>query len=154
MNRKILHIGVVVHDLEAAIAVWEKNFGFKERHRVDVAEEGIRTAMLSPTGALDEMAVELLEPMDKNDMGNPVARRLARSGEGFYHLAMTVDDLDSAGRALGARGITVIERPPATLGSAFPGVIAHDSCRQIVHPKFSNGILIELLQSQAQSART
>jgi lactoylglutathione lyase/methylmalonyl-CoA/ethylmalonyl-CoA epimerase len=146
MSRQILHIGVLVHDLEAAIPRWEKNFGFKLTHRENIDAEGIRTAMLSPNGRHGETGVELIEPMDQADMSNPIARRLAQSGEGFYHLAMTVDDVREAGQALRALAVTVIEREPATLGAALQGLVDPATCRQIVHPGDSNGILVELLQ--------
>lgn len=146
MSQKISHIGVVVRDLDAAIRLWTDTFGFTQVHRIDAPEESIRTAMMSPSGAHGEMAVELLEPIDKTDMSNPVARRLAKFGEGFYHMAMVVDDVEASAETLGGRGVTVIERPAAALGAAFQGVVSPEACRQIVHPKFSNGIIIELLQ--------
>ena len=151
MTRRITHIGVVVHDLEAAIRRWVENYGLTDVHRIDVDVEGVRTAMLSFNGLPGEMAVELIEPKDKGDMSNAMARRLARAGEGFYHLAMTVDDVEASGKSLEARGATVIERPPAALVENLRALVAPDSNRQIVHPKSSNGILVELLQSNTEA---
>jgi lactoylglutathione lyase/methylmalonyl-CoA/ethylmalonyl-CoA epimerase len=63
-----------------------------------------------------------------------VARRLAKSGEGFYHLAVAVEDVESTGNALSQQGLTVIQRPP--LSDKVDG-------RWLVHPRSSNGILVE-----------
>lgn len=151
MSRRITHLGVVVQDLETAIRLWVEHYGFREVHRIDIDAEGVHTAMLSLNGFPGEMLLELIEPKDKDDMGNAIARHLARSGEGFYHLAMTVDDVEAAGNALEARGATVIERPPAALCEPLRAVVNPDATRRIVHPKWSNGILVELLQSRSEA---
>ncbi|MBL6752082.1 MAG: VOC family protein [Nevskia sp.] len=147
MSRHITHIGVIVHDLDGAVRLWEDSYGFKLTHRIDIEAERIRSAMLSPNGRHGEMGVELIEPMDKDDMANPIARRLAQAGEGFYHIGLVIDDTAATARALQAQGKTVIERPPAAVGAALSGVIDPAACRQIVHPRHSNGILVEMLQS-------
>jgi len=149
MTRKITHIGVVVHDLGAAIQQWSENFGFKEIHRADIEVEGLRTAMLSPNGLPGEMAVELIEPIDKGDLKNAVARHLAKNGEGFYHLAIATDDIAGSGDALEHKAIKVIKLPPAPIGAALQGIVAEGTGRRVVHPKAASGILIELLQSCA-----
>lgn len=145
----ISHIGVAVHDLESAIRHWEQAFGFKVTHRIDIEAEGVHTAMLSPTGEPGGMSVELMEPIDRNDSSNVVVRHLAERGEGFFHLAMIVDDLQAEETRLGNLGIKAIERPPTQMGAALADIVDSDSRRWILHPKCSNGILIELLQRKA-----
>jgi methylmalonyl-CoA/ethylmalonyl-CoA epimerase len=136
MAAQITHIGIVVQDLDAAVKLWSENFGMKEFRRTDIAVEGIRSAFLSPHGTPDEMFIELMEPTDKADLNNAVARRLARAGEGFYHLALRVDDVEATGKTLAGKGLTVIGRAPVAEG-AKP--------RWVVHPKSSTGVLVELL---------
>lgn len=136
MVRRISHIGIVVRDLEAAVEHWSQAYGLQVSRRTEVPEEGIRSVFLSPGGERDVMAVELLQPTDPSDMGNAVARRLARAGEGFYHLAVEVEDVVASGKALADRGMTVFERPP---------VLGQDTIRWVVHPRSSNGVLVELL---------
>jgi methylmalonyl-CoA/ethylmalonyl-CoA epimerase len=148
VSRRITHIGVVVHDLEAAVRLWTESYGFRKVERIDIDAEGVRTAMLSLGGSPGEMSVELIEPKDKADMSNAIARKLAREGEGFYHLAMTVDDIEASGNSLEARGATVIERPPASLVEHLKRFVDPEADRRVVHPKFSNGVLIELLQAR------
>jgi methylmalonyl-CoA/ethylmalonyl-CoA epimerase len=147
MSRKIIHLGIIVHDLDAAVRQWKENFGFTEVHRLDISSEGLRTALLTPNGEHGETGVELIEPLDKADMKNPIARRLAQAGEGFYHIAMTEDELGARVGTLNSRGKKLIERPPSELSPAWETVIHSGAARQIVHPKDANGILVELLQA-------
>ncbi len=134
MIKRIRHIGIVVDDLEAATKLWTEVFGLIKYDEMEIPVEGIRNAMLSVGGTADEMSIELIEPMDKSDMDNALARRLARSGEGFYHLAVDVGDIATTGEALRVSGLEVIERP-AISGQHTP--------RWLTHPKTSNGVMVE-----------
>lgn len=136
MVERISHFGIVVNDLDAAVKLWTEAYGFKVFRRLEIDVEGIRSVLLSPGGGAGEMAIELMEPTDKTDMSNAVARRLARSGEGFYHVALAVDDVAAAGRGLADRGMTVLERAPVAEGQQG---------RCVVHPRASNGVLVELI---------
>lgn len=137
MFSRISHIGVVVNDMEAALRIWRDTLGFKQFAQAHFDVEGIRSVFLSLSGNPGEMSIELMEPMDKSDMSNPVARRLARNGEGFYHLAVVTDDVSASGRALEERSLPVIDRPP--VGAATQG-------RWLIHPKATSGIMIEGLE--------
>ena len=132
--KKISHIGVLVHDAETATRHWTESFGFKkfEDRRIDV--EGIRSIFISVGGTWDEMVIEIMEPLDKSDMTNALARRLATVGEGFYHLCIEVDDVEASGKELTARGMRVIMRDPVD-ADALP--------RWLVHPKDANGVMVE-----------
>lgn len=146
MSLMISHVGIVVHDLEASLRVWTQVLGFAEVHRADIHAEGVRTAMLAAAGGSGSASIELIEPIDKTDLTNPIARHLHRAGEGFYHLAVVDDDASARARLLASHGAAVIERPPAELGAALAGRVGVDAPRHIVHPKSANGVLIELLQ--------
>lgn len=137
MIRRISHIGIVVRDLDSAVKLWTETYGLKVAHRLEIAVEGIRSVLVSAGGTLDEMAIELMEPTDQSDMSNAVARRLSRAGEGFYHLAVDVNEVAPSGAALREAGMTVYDRPPVGEG---------DATRCLVHPKSSNGVMVELLQ--------
>lgn len=134
MFNRISHIGVVVNDMEEALCIWRDRLGFKQFSEAHFDVEGIRSVFLSLSGNPGEMSIELMEPVDKSDMNNPVARRLARHGEGFYHLAVVTDDVAASGRALEERSFPVIDRPP--VGAATQG-------RWLIHPKAASGIMIE-----------
>jgi methylmalonyl-CoA epimerase len=131
---RISHIGIVVNDIERALRVWRDGLGFKQFSEAHFDVEGIRSVFLSLSGKPGEMTIELMEPVDKADMSNPVARRLAKNGEGFYHLALVTADVEASGDTLAARSFTVMRRPP--VGDAVQG-------RWLVHPKSANGVMIE-----------
>jgi methylmalonyl-CoA/ethylmalonyl-CoA epimerase len=134
MINLISHIGIVVEDLDAAVKTWTGVFGFKKYSELEIAVEGIRSVFLSVGGTADEMTIELMEPLDQSDLSNAVARRLAKSGEGVYHLAVEVADVQSSGRSLEERGLTVLRRPATS---------DKDAPRWLVHPKDANGVMIE-----------
>lgn len=134
MFDRISHFGIVVNNMDDALANWEGKLGFKKFVDTVFEEESIRSVFLSVSGKAGEMAIELMEPLDKEDMENPVARRLRKSGEGFYHLAVVTDDIPGSGKALSASGLPVMERPP--VGNAKEG-------RWLVHPKSANGVMVE-----------
>ncbi len=134
MIERISHIGIVVADMDAALEVWTKTFGFKKYSELEIAVEGIRSVFISVGGTADEMTIELMEPLDKSDMNNAVARRLAKKGEGFYHLAVEVGDIAGSGETLAEKGLTVIQRP-ATSEQHAP--------RWLIHPKDATGVMVE-----------
>ncbi len=133
-TKKISHIGVLVHDADAATELWTESFGFKKFGDRKIEVEGIRSVFISVGGTWDEMVIEIMEPLDKSNMDNALSRRLARAGEGFYHLCLEVDDVESSGKELAARGMTVLMRDP---------VDAAASTRWLVHPKDANGVMVE-----------
>ena len=135
--KKISHFGVLVHDADAATRLWTEAFGFRKFEDRKFEVEGIRSIFISVGGTWDEMVIEIIEPLDKSDMDNALSRRLARSGEGFYHLCIEVDDVETSGRELEARGMTVMMRPPLDPG---------DARRWLVHPKDASGVMIEALE--------
>jgi len=135
-TNKISHFGILVHDADAAVKHWTGTFGFQkfEDRRIEV--EGIRSVFISVGGTWDEMVIEIMEPLDKSDMTNALSRRLAKVGEGFYHLCLEVDDIEGSAAELGTNGIPVMMRDP---------IDATASARWLVHPKDANGVMVEAL---------
>jgi methylmalonyl-CoA/ethylmalonyl-CoA epimerase len=140
---RISHIGVVVRDLGEALAIWRDRLGFRVFDEQRFEAEGIRSVFLSVSGRPGEMAIELMEPLDPSDMGNPVARRLANRGEGFYHLAVVTANVAAAGETLERRGFPVIERP--AVGDATQG-------RWLIHPKAASGVMVEGIEEWGETA--
>ena len=132
--RKISHIGILVRDADAATQLWTGAFGLRRFDDRRIEVEGIRSVFLSVGGTWDEMVIEIMEPLDPDDMRNALSRRLARAGEGFYHLCLEVDDVEASGRELAARGMAVLMRDPVEAGA---------SRRWLVHPKDANGVMVE-----------
>ncbi len=142
MFNRISHIGVVVSDIETALGIWRDQLGFKQFSEAHFDVEGIRSVFLSLSGKAGEMSIELMEPVDKSDMNNPVARRLATRGEGFYHLAVVTDDVAGSGRTLAEQSLPIIDRPP---------VGAATQARWLIHPKAASGVMIEGIEEWAGS---
>lgn len=138
MFNRLSHVGVVVNDLEKAIELWTSVFGLELRHRLEIPVEGVRSALLHPRDG--GTFVELIEPMNKADLSNAIARRLSRHGEGIYQLAVLVDNTEQAAETLTAAGIAHVVQPPTGPGQAT---------RPVVHPKSANGVLLELVQQAA-----
>jgi len=133
-TKRISHIGVLVHDADAATRKWTEAFGLKkiDDRRIDV--EGIRSVFVSVGGTWNEFVIEIMEPLDKADMTNALSKRLASVGEGFYHLCIEVDDVEGSGKELVDRGMTVLIRD---------AIDADSEPRWLVHPKDANGVMVE-----------
>jgi methylmalonyl-CoA epimerase len=133
--KRIDHIAVVVESLDAALATYEEALGMTASQVETIAEQDVKIAFL-PTG---DSEIELLEPINA-DSG--IARYLAKRGEGFHHICLEVDDLGQTLAELRERGIQLINETPQR--GAY-GMIA------FIHPKGANGVLIELLERDANS---
>ena len=137
MIERISHIGIVVENVAEAEKLWSEVFGLRKFDELEIEAEGIHSVFLSVGGTWNEMTIELMEPLDKSDMSNAVARRRARAGEGFYHLAVDVGDVGRTAAALKERGLPIIERP---------AISAADAPRWLIHPKAANGVMVEGLE--------
>jgi hypothetical protein len=136
---RVTHVGVLVHSIEDALPRWTNLYGMTLIRRFTVPQEGVFSAFLSPDGGRDGFLIELVEPMDKDDMGNLLARRLRERGEGLLHLAMTEADVAAARRRLRAGEAVFAEREPVTDGG---------DVRLIISPHAGNGVMVEILSSR------
>ncbi len=136
-TNRISHIGILVHDADAAVAHWTGSFGLKliEDRRIEV--EGMRSVFLSVGGTWEEFVIEIMEPLNKDDESHFLVRRLKKNGEGFYHLCLAVDDVEGSGKALESAGLSVMMRDP---------ISADAGPRWLVHPRDANGVLVEAIE--------
>jgi len=132
---KIEHIGIAVKDLEVSNLLFEKLLGKAHYKIEEVASEGVRTSFFK-TG---ESKIELLEALNAN---SPVAKFLEKRGEGVHHIAFAVDDIVSEMERLKSEGFIVLNEKPKR-GADNKLVV-------FLHPKSSNGVLIELCQEVAK----
>ncbi|MDO6516107.1 methylmalonyl-CoA epimerase [Zobellia uliginosa] len=128
---KIEHIGIAVNDLEAANERFGKLLGQDHYKIEEVPGEGVRTSFFK-TG---DSKIELLEATDPE---GPIARFLSRKGEGVHHIAFAVDDIEKEMERLRGEGFVLINEKPKK--GADNKLVA------FLHPKSSNGVLIELCQ--------
>jgi methylmalonyl-CoA/ethylmalonyl-CoA epimerase len=129
---RMSHFGIVVHDIEESTRLWTDTYGLKLIKGGRIEAEGIRNRFLD----LGNNIIELIEPDNKNDMSNAIARRLASRGEGIYHVALVVDDLDKTYTELAKKGVVVTRREP---------IPEEPEGRLIVHPKNASGVLLEMV---------
>jgi methylmalonyl-CoA/ethylmalonyl-CoA epimerase len=129
--RRIHHVGIVVHALEPALAIYRDRLGLPFESVLDHPTDGVRLAFL----AAGESKVELLQPTEE---GTGVARFLAARGEGMHHVCLEVDDLAHALGRLAAAGFELIDDAPRR---GAEGPVA------FLHPRSTNGALIELIEA-------
>jgi methylmalonyl-CoA/ethylmalonyl-CoA epimerase len=128
---KIEHIGIAVNNLESACGLYEKLLGISPYKTEEVASEGVNTAFFK-TG---ENKIELLESTITD---SPIAKFLAKKGEGIHHIAFDVTDIIQEMERLKAEGFVLLNDQPKK------GADNKMVC--FVHPKGTNGVLVELCQ--------
>jgi len=128
MIEKINHIGIAVPNLDEAIETYNK-LGFTILGREIVASQKVEVAMIQ----IGESHIELLQPTAED---SPIAKFLEKKGPGIHHLAVSVDDIDKALQEYEQKGIRMIDTVPRDG--------AHGTKIAFVHPKSTNGVLLEL----------
>jgi methylmalonyl-CoA epimerase len=124
-------VAIAVNDLEAAIDYYQRAFGATVDHREVVEKDGVEEALLK----VADSYIQLTRPT-RDD--SPIAKYLAKRGEGLHHIGYRVDDCAAALEAMVAAGATPIDPEPR------PG--SRGTTVAFVHPKGSFGTLIELVQ--------
>jgi methylmalonyl-CoA/ethylmalonyl-CoA epimerase len=145
----IHHVGIVCHDLEAKIEFYRDTFGLTLVGQESSPKDGIREAMLkvsddgqlvaSPLeGEAASSYVQLLEPLD---LDTPVAKFLAKRGEGIHHIGYAVADITEAMNKISVAGVQLIDKLPrhGSMGSSIA----------FLHPRDVGGVLTELVQVAA-----
>ena len=128
---RVDHIGVAVEDIDAALALYERDYAMTLVHREVVESQGVEAVLLD----VGENHVELLAPLGPD---TPVGKFLAKRGPGMHHVAYQVDDIEAALASLRDAGLRLIDETPRT------GI--RDSRVAFLHPKSSGGVLTEIVQ--------
>jgi len=128
---KIEHIGIAVKNLENSNQLFEKLFGNAHYKVEEVASENVNTSFFR----MGESKIELLEATDPN---SPIAKFIEKRGEGIHHIAFDVKDIHSEMQRLENEGFQLINKEPKRG--------ADNKLVCFLHPKTSNGVLIELCQ--------
>ena len=128
---KLEHIGIAVKNLKSANVLFGQLLG-REHYKIEEVEsEGVRTSFFEVSG----VKIELLEATTPD---SPIAKFIEKRGEGIHHLAFEVLDIDKSLAAYREKGFTLINDAPK------PG--ADNKRIGFLHPKSTNGVLIELCQ--------
>jgi methylmalonyl-CoA/ethylmalonyl-CoA epimerase len=129
--KKIEHIGIAVKDIDQSNDLFASLFGKAHYKIEDVESEGVKTSFFQS----GPNKIELLQATNDN---SPIAKFIEKKGEGMHHIAFAVDDIESEIERLKAEGFEMIHNAPKK--GADNKLIA------FLHPKSTNGVLIELCQ--------
>ncbi len=131
--KKVEHIGIAVKDFTVSIPLFEKLFNTTCYKTEIVASEQVNTAFFKQ----GDTKIELLESLDPNGV---IAKYIEKKGEGMHHIAFEVDDIEAEMIRLQEEGFTLLNTTPKE------GADNKRVC--FLHPKGTNGVLIELCQEK------
>lgn len=131
MVNKIEHIGIAVKNMDDANILFEKMLGVPSYKMEAVESEGVLTSFFQ-TG---NNKIELLVATNPE---SPIAKFLEKKGEGIHHIAFDVDDIEAEISRLKSEGFVLINEVPKK-GADNKLVV-------FLHPKNTNGVLVELCQ--------
>jgi methylmalonyl-CoA/ethylmalonyl-CoA epimerase len=130
---KIEHIGIAVNSIQQSGDLYRKLLNTSIYKTEDVATEGVRTAFMQ----CGPNKIELLEALTAD---SPIAKFLAKKGEGIHHIAFEVKDIRAEMERLKNEGFVLLNDEPK------PGADNKLVC--FVHPKSAGGVLVEIVQNQ------
>lgn len=129
---KLEHIGIAVKDLAASNELFASLLG-RSHYKIEAVEsEGVSTSFFMA----GESKIELLEASRED---SPIAKFIEKRGEGIHHLAFEVEDIEAEMKRLQAEGYRLLNETPKRG--------ADNKLICFLHPKSSNGVLVELCQS-------
>jgi methylmalonyl-CoA/ethylmalonyl-CoA epimerase len=131
MLKKINHIAIAVNNIDEAAKFYQNVLGLKLSGVEVVEAQKTRVGLLK----IGESNIELVQPSEPD---SPVAKFLETKGQGIHHICFEVDDVEAEVKAFLEKGAMMIDQKPR------PG--AHNTRVAFVHPKSSNGVLIELCE--------
>jgi methylmalonyl-CoA epimerase len=133
----ISHVGIAVADLERSIALYQQLTGQTASSIIEVADQRVKVAMLAaPSDSLHPGGrIELVAATSPD---SPIARFIAKRGEGLHHICIYVEDIETRLRELKHAGVKLIDESPR--------IGADGEKIAFVHPISANGVLLELQQ--------
>jgi methylmalonyl-CoA epimerase len=133
MPKRIDHIAIIVRNIEQALLFYRDTLGITPSEVKEVPTEQVRIAFL-PMGGPGGSEIELIEPTNAD---SSLAKFLEKRGEGLHHICLEVENIDTALAEMQAQGAPVLDKQPR---------IAAEGRAIFLHPKGTNGVLLELLQ--------
>lgn len=135
MILRIEHLGIAVADPVASQGVFERLLGQSSYKTEAVPSEGVQTTFY----AIDDTKLELISDTPEGEI---VRKFIAKRGEGLHHIALEVDDISVEIERLKGEGFTFI--------NDVPKAGADNKLICFLHPKSTNGVLVELCQERNQ----
>lgn len=131
MIKKVEHIGIAVKDISSSITLFERLLGTKSYKTERVLSEGVNTAFFG----IANQKIELLSSIKK---GSAIEKFLESKKEGVHHIALLVDSLEFEINRLEGLGFQFISKTPKE-GADNKRIV-------FLHPKSTNGVLVELCE--------
>ena len=132
MINKVEHIGIAVENIDSSNKLFAKLLG-KQHYKIELVEsESVITSFFK----IGEQKIELLQ---STDGGGPIAKFIEKRKEGVHHLALHVDNIVEEVKRLKKEGFEFL--------SETPKKGADNKIIVFLHPKTTNGVLIELCQN-------
>ena len=131
MIKKVEHIGIAVKDTGFSTTLFERLLGVKPYKAEKVLSEGVNTTFFR----LSDQKIELLSSINK---GSAIEKFLESKNEGIHHIALLVDSLESEINRLEGLGFQFISKAPKE-GADNKRIV-------FLHPKSTNGVLVELCE--------
>ncbi len=128
---KIEHIGIAVKDIDKANTLYEQLLGVAPYKEETVESEAVITSFFK----VGENKIELLASTSED---GPIGKFITKKGEGIHHIAFDVDDIEKELERLEKEGFQLINKTPKK--GADNKLVA------FIHPKTTNGVLVELCQ--------
>jgi methylmalonyl-CoA/ethylmalonyl-CoA epimerase len=133
MLTNVEHIGIAVKDIAASNDLFSKLLNIAPYKSESVESEGVQTSFFK----VNETKIELLEASNPE---SAIAKFIEKKGEGIHHIAFEVDDILAEMKRLESEGFILL--------NAEPKLGADNKLVCFLHPKSSNGVLVELCQER------
>jgi len=133
MSRKINHIGIAVKSIESVFDFYNKILGLEYLGEEIVIEQKVKVAFFQS----GESRIELLEAISDD---SPIAKFISKKGEGIHHIAFSSENILDDLKGLIENNIRIIDKAPRDG--------AHNTQIAFLHPKASNGVLVELTENR------
>lgn len=132
------HVGVAVPDIEEAMATYRTLYGATGiTEPFDMPAQGVKVCFVN----LPNSQIELIEPLNEQ---SPIHNFIAKNPKGGqHHVCFEVEDINEAVDVMTERGATVLGEPR---------IGAHGTMIIFIHPKNSNGVLVELMETPKDGA--
>ncbi len=132
MIKKFDHVGLAVKDSAETAALLKRLFGFEIGEILEDPEAGFKSTMISSA----DVTLELIEPMGPQGM---IQKFIEKRGGGLHHVSIQVADIKEEIKRLRSQGVQFVNEEPAEVSG---------SQLVFVHPRSTNGLLIELIQKK------
>ena len=133
MPKRIDHVAIIVRNIEQALLFYRDTLGIEPREIKEVPTEQVRIAFL-PMGGPDGSEIELIEPTTAD---SSLSKFLDKRGEGMHHICLEVENINNTLQEMQEKGAAVLDKQPR---------IAAEGRAIFLHPKGTNGVLLELIE--------